>query len=228
MHTGRYFFAGGCHHVYTHANAAMTSHSVDRRIGGPKQSSRQRDIRETALTLFAEFGYHGTSMENIAEHLGIRAPSLYSHMESKQALLRDIMLDTLHDLFDDHRAAVASSPDIVDQLRRAMEAHVRFHARHPREVRIGMTESASLDEPARTEIRRMHRDYWAAFRTLVERGIGERRFETPSPRLACHAIIEMGMGIALWYRADGPLSESQIAYYYSDLALRLVGATSRA
>ena len=35
-------------------------------------------------------------------------------------------------------------------------------------------------------------------------------------------MIEMGMGVSLWFRADGPLSESQVAYYYGDMALRLV------
>ena len=200
--------------------------SADARPNQP--SPRQRDIRDAALTLFAEFGYHGTSMEDIAERLGIRAPSLYGHVESKQALLRDIMLGTLAALTADHRAAVASSTDVAEQLRRATEAHVRFHARHQREVRIGMTESASLEEPQRTELRVMQHAYWAAFRDLVERGVAEGRFETPSAHLAGHAIIEMGMGIALWFREDGPLSESQIAYYYSDLALRLVGATTNA
>ena len=62
------------------------------------QSGRAGDIRDVALTLFAERGYLGTSMRDIASELGLRAPSLYNHLDSKQELLRDIMLRTMKDL----------------------------------------------------------------------------------------------------------------------------------
>src|SRR4051812_14246405 len=47
------------------------------------------------------------------------------------------------------------------------------------------------------------------------------RFETPSSRLSAYAMLRMG-DVSLWFRADGPLSESEVAYYYGDMALRLV------
>jgi len=103
-----------------------------------------------------------------------------------------------------------------------MEAHVRFHTRCQREVRIGNNEIASIEEPARTSLLDLRRRYARPWITLIERGVEEGRFETPSPRLAAFAMIEMGMGVSLWFRADGPLSESQVAYYYGDMALRLV------
>jgi AcrR family transcriptional regulator len=50
-------------------------------------TARRDDVREAALALFAERGYHGTSMKDSAARLGIRAPSLYNHVESKQQIL---------------------------------------------------------------------------------------------------------------------------------------------
>ena len=185
-------------------------------------AGRAGDIRDVALTLFAERGYHGTSMRDIAGELGLRAPSLYNHLESKQELLRGIMLRTMEDLLADHRAAVATTGDVSEQLRRAMEAHVRYHARHPREVRIGNAEIWNLEQPVQDLVRTLRRDYSQAWHEIIVRGIDEGRFQTPSAQLATYAMLEMGIGISLWYHEGGRLSESELAYYYGDMALRLV------
>src|SRR5918998_2561138 len=96
--------------------------------------SRRTDVRDAALTLFAERGYHGTSMKDIAAAVGMRAPSLYNHVGAKQELLVEIVERTLVDLQRLHAEAVGSTRDVAEALRRAVEAHVRYHARHPREV----------------------------------------------------------------------------------------------
>ncbi|GGJ35139.1 TetR/AcrR family transcriptional regulator [Streptomyces brasiliensis] len=192
----------------------------------PAPAGRAGDIMDAALTLFAERGYLGTSMRDIASQLGMRAPSLYNHLESKQELLQDIMLRTMENLVADHQMAVATTNDVAEQLRRAMEAHVRYHARHPREVRIGNAEIWNLEQPAQDRVRKLRRDYARSWQDVINRGVDEGRFQTPSPQLASYAMLEMGIGISLWYHEGGRLSESQLAYYYGDMALRLVSAES--
>ena len=83
-------------------------------------------------------------------------------------------------------------------------------------------------QPIGDVLRDLRRRYARPWIALIERGVEEGRFETPSPRLSAFAMIEMGMGVSLWYRVDGPLSESQVAYYYGDMALRLVLARTAA
>jgi AcrR family transcriptional regulator len=196
-----------------------------RPINSPARSNgsvRAEDVHDAALTLFATRGYHGTSMEDIAAALGLRAPSLYNHVESKQSLLQQIMLGTVESLVRDQQAVLATTQDVTEQLRRAMEAHVRFHTRFQREVRVSNNEIASIEEPARSRLLELRRQYARPWIELIERGVAEGRFESQWPRLTAFALIEMGMGVSLWFRADGPLSESQVVYYYGDMALRLV------
>src|SRR5664280_3624336 len=64
----------------------------------PVRGGRKSDIREAALTLFAERGYHGTSMGDIGRFIGVRGPSLYNHLKSKQEILVDIMVTTMREL----------------------------------------------------------------------------------------------------------------------------------
>lgn len=188
--------------------------------------SRRRAIEAAATALFAERGYHGTGMKDIADAVGMRAPSLYNHVASKQTLLQAIMAATMETLHAEHERALASTGDSAEQLRRAMEAHVRYHARHPLEVQIGNREIASLEEPFRTELLDRRRRYAHSWQDLIARGVAEGRFETRSVRLAAYAMLEMGIGVSLWFREGGPMHESEVVYAYGDMALRLVNASS--
>ncbi|CBY60034.1 similar to transcriptional regulator, TetR family, N-terminal part [Listeria monocytogenes SLCC7179] len=52
-------------------------------------------IKEVALTLFAEKGYDGTALSEIAKAVGIKTPSLYAHFASKEALFLEVYQDSI-------------------------------------------------------------------------------------------------------------------------------------
>jgi AcrR family transcriptional regulator len=193
-------------------------------VAGARPQGRLLDVREAALDLFAERGYRGTTMNDIADAVGIRAPSLYNHVGSKHDLLAEVMLGTMDRLIADHRAAVSTTRDVAEQLRRATEAHVRYHARHRREAFVGNREIPSLEPETRAGVLERRDAYEGLFRGLIERGRAQARFDVGSARLASYAILEMGIGISAWFRADGPLTEDEVVSSYGDFALRLVGA----
>jgi AcrR family transcriptional regulator len=210
----------------THHNSSQPARDGRWTPDGPlvARPSRLPAVREAALTLFAERGYRGTTMNDIAELLGVRGPSLYHHVASKHELLREIMVGTMDRLLADHQAAVGSTDDIAEQLRRAAEAHVRYHARHRREAFVGNREIWSLEEPDRLLVLARRDEYEGRFRSLIQRGVEQGRFRVGSVRLASYAILEMGIGVSSWFRDDGPLSEAQVAYQYGEFALRIAGA----
>jgi AcrR family transcriptional regulator len=187
----------------------------------PVQGGRKFDIREAALTLFAERGYHATSMEDIGRIVGVRGPSLYNHLKSKQELLVDIMVTTMKALLAEFCLA-NSSGGPSERLRQAMESHVRYHATHPREVRIGNREIASLEEPAHDLVVKLRSEYENKWRLLIQEGLDSGDFSIPSPRVAVYAILEMGIGVAQWYRPDGSLSLDEISELYAEMASRLL------
>jgi AcrR family transcriptional regulator len=189
----------------------------------PVVSGRVAEIREVALSLFAQRGYHATSMKDIGDALGIRAPSLYNHFESKQQILVEVMRGTMEQLLRDHTDALASTNDIVEQLRRATEAHVRYHARFRDEIQVGNIEIRALEEPERSRIVSLRREYSDSWEELIARGVQRRVFRVSSARLTAWAILEMGIGVARWFDPAGEMSEALLAYHYGDMALRLVG-----
>jgi AcrR family transcriptional regulator len=186
---------------------------------------RHIQIRAAALRLMAERGYYGASMEDIADLIGIRASSLYKHIDSKQSLLVDIMTTTMEELlanFD--RATIAGSN--VFKLQCVMEAHVRYHALHQLEARIGNREIPSLVEPSRGIVLGLRNEYRRRWQSLIDSGIHSGEFKARSSKLATYSLLEMGIGVAQWYRIDGTLSLDEIVEDYSEMALRLLGSES--
>jgi AcrR family transcriptional regulator len=181
-------------------------------------------VRESALRLFAERGYQLTTMVDIGAALGIRGPSLYKHVASKQEMLAEIMTETMTTLIARQRAAVDAGgpPDV--QLRRAVEAHVRYHATHREHALVGNREIESLDEPTRAQVIELRGTYEHGLRAIIERGCAAGAFSTAHPRLVSYAILDMGMGLSSWYRPDGEYDVDAIAYAYANLAVQMVGA----
>lgn len=183
------------------------------------------EVREAALTLFAERGYHGTSLRDVAGALGLRTPSLYAHIESKQSLLVDIVLRTLEQVVADFEEVLATVGDPVERVREATRVYAAHHATHRRETLVVNHETVHLDEPALAAAQRMRREHEHAFRQVISDGKAAGVFTVDSPKLASFAILEMCVSIARWFNDDGEVTAEAVARQYSDYAVALVGAT---
>jgi AcrR family transcriptional regulator len=192
-----------------------------------KTASRADEIRLAALELFAVKGYLSTTMADIGDAVGMRGPSVYKHVRSKPLLLRDMIIGTMDRLIADQRAAIESTDDIALQLRRAAEAHVEYHAGHRFEAFVGTREIDRLDPTSRKQVLKRRAAYEQGIRSLIIDGIADGCFTTTSVQLASYAILDMGMGVAVWYREDGSMSPAEIASEYGAIALRIVGAPLR-
>ncbi|MET7906035.1 TetR/AcrR family transcriptional regulator [Streptomyces sp. NPDC005355] len=183
-------------------------------------------VRETALTLFSERGYHGTALSQIAAELGVRTPSLYNHMNSKHDLLEAIVTETTEQVWADYEIAVEGSVGPVDALRRAVKAYALRHALHRREALIVSRDIASLDREAYERVLRLRRRHERAIRALIDDGVRDGLFHVQTPSLASFGILEMCVSIARWFREDGTMSADEVADQYSEFALRLAGLQS--
>ncbi|GAY08856.1 TetR/AcrR family transcriptional regulator [Pseudonocardia sp. N23] len=178
-------------------------------------------VVDAALTLFAERGYHGTALSQIAEALGIRTPSLYNHMRSKHDLLLVIVDRTTAAVLADFREAVEGVEDPVERLRRATRVYAFRHATHRREALVVNRDTGSIEEPHRTELQQRRREHEHAVRALITEGVDAGVFAVESPRLASFAIREMCVSVARWFSDDGPLDAAEVAEQYADFAVTI-------
>lgn len=180
-------------------------------------------VLESARDLFADRGFRSTSMKDVAEALGVRAPSLYNHVASKQDILFAIMDTAMNRALAALDQALVGADDVEEELRRATESLVLDFLRFPAEVTICNTEVRSLDAANRAAIVAKRDRYAARIREIIERGCLSGTFRTRSPRLAAFAVLELGNGAKSWFRPDGRYTDVDVAQEYGEFALRLVG-----
>jgi AcrR family transcriptional regulator len=183
-------------------------------------------VIDTACELFAERGYRGTSMKDVAEALGVRASSLYNHVTSKQDILFAIMDKAMDRALTAQEEALAGVGDVSGQLRAATESLVLDFLRNPAEVTVCNTEVRSLGSANRQAIVAKRDRYAGRVRTIIAEGCRAGQFETVNPDLAAFAVLEMGNGAKSWFRPTGRYTDTYVAREYGDFALRVVGCTS--
>jgi AcrR family transcriptional regulator len=92
-------------------------------------------ILEAAEARFAEKGFSGTSMGEIADDVGIRTPSLYKHFATKQQLY-EAVLTRLLDPYVDMLERLLVLPEDVEQAQRNLDAVVRHYYERPNLARL--------------------------------------------------------------------------------------------
>ena len=180
-------------------------------------------VLDAACVLFAAHGYRGTSMKDIAAELGVRAPSLYNHVASKQDILFAIMDTAMDRAIAALEETLAGIDDVAEQLRRATESLVLDFLRFPAEVTVCNNEVRSLDPGNRLAIVAKRDRYAARVRRIIEQGCRAGRFRTRTPQIAAFAVLEMGNGAKSWFKPSGRYPDSFVAGEYGEFALRVVG-----
>jgi AcrR family transcriptional regulator len=177
----------------------------------------------SALDLFVELGYHGTSVRDIARNASLSVPGLYHHHPSKQDLLATLLSRSGHDLLERSIAAMASAGSDPRDRFIAQVENVVLYVTHRRKLARLAHEIPSLTP----EFKARHvelRDTQERFLTQEITAAAERGyFATDNPREASRAVLVLCRGVADWYSPGGEFSPEQIAERYVRFALALVG-----
>lgn len=172
------------------------------------------------MQLFDERGYHATGMEDIAAVVGMRASSLYNHYGSKQEVLADIAVSSMEALLRFHATGYSPMKTSADKLFASMKYHTIFHAEQARRARIVNSEIRALEEPTRSIVVQMRRDYVSRWMAIVREGIDSGVFIADDVKIVSWALIDMGIGVSQWYAEGGRLTSEELGDMYGRIALR--------
>jgi AcrR family transcriptional regulator len=139
-------------------------------------SARRSELTRQAARLFAQKGFHGTSIGDLAEAMGVQKASLYAHIASKQALLYETMAEgarAFHACLD----AIPDELPAADKIRLALRSHLRVVADQLDVATVFVQEWRYLEGERREEIVAERRRYEERIRAYFREGrdLGELR-----------------------------------------------------
>jgi TetR/AcrR family transcriptional regulator, cholesterol catabolism regulator len=183
--------------------------------------SRRAQIMQVANDLFAVGAYEDTSMEAIAEKVGIRKASLYYYFTSKDDLLAQMHSEHVESIVTAHHDLVSAGElDPATLLLTMMTDLVALVANHPRHLRLFFERVRELPEDGRERISEQSNQYRRMLAEVLDRGVADGTFTISDTNLTALAILGMCDSVYYWFRPDGPLTPEQIAQSFYDTVFR--------
>lgn len=176
-------------------------------------------ILEEAAKLFTEKGYEATSVQDLAEALGLSKAALYHHFRSKEEVLYEISLLALEGLLREGEKALREE-DPKRALLLYMEAHARYLEENFPFFAAMLQGLSSLSQGRREATVALRDRHEANLRAILKRGVERGSFRPMDVALAGRAILSMLNWMVRWFRPGGPMRAEEVAQGYYDLILR--------
>lgn len=174
--------------------------------------SAKAELVRTAGLLFSQKGFHGTSVREIAEARGIRSGSLYTHIETKEDLLFEVVVAGAQAFLDAVEPVAGSELPTRDKLVRALSAHLGVVVQHREASRVFLHEWLLLTSPRRETVQALRDRYDRLWDGILRAGIAEGVIPAGVPlryaRIVCLSVANWAY---LWYDPRGALDPSAMA-----------------
>jgi AcrR family transcriptional regulator len=181
-------------------------------------------IDAAAVELFAQRGYHATSMRALAAAADIQPAAIYHWYPRKEAILIRLQDEFMAELTERVLTAMAEQDRPALKLAAAVREHVAYHGEHTSEAFVTDSEIRALRTRPRRALIAKRDEYERLFGDLIRDGIGDGSLRASDVDVATYAILLQCTGVALWFDPAGPLGLDEVAALHVELVLGALGA----
>lgn len=186
--------------------------------------NKQAEIMAAAIRLFQQKGYHATSMQDIADGVGLQKGSLYHYISSKE----DLLVVIIHDAIAQYNARLAEVKAMDLPVRRKLELAVRYHLKGIADnlgmLTIFLRESYALNPDQQKLIAEESARYNQMFEELYREGVASGEIRDLDPKLATRTVLGACNWFYRWYRPGGQRSIEELSDFFVDLLFNGIAA----
>jgi AcrR family transcriptional regulator len=183
----------------------------ENRSGSPKK--REQEIIDAAAEIFHRQGYSDTSVQNVANAVGILKGSLYYYIDSKDDLLYRVLLevhDAAHTILEEVAAMDELSP--LEKLDAYVRRHVEYNTRNLTKIAVYYHDYKLLAPERRAEIRRQRKLYEDFVEGLISEAQQQGEVAADlDPAVLSYCLFGALNSVYTWYRPGGKVSATQLA-----------------
>lgn len=179
-----------------------------------KRQRRRTEILHAALHAFRQRGYHVTTLDDIAEQLGVRKTALYHYFPDKEAILYACHRESLAEL-----NRILTGARALDTAVERLAYVIREHVRVMTDTLEGSPlafEVTALAPDRQREIIAARDRYERALRRMIQDGVAAGEFRPTNPKTAVFAILGAINWIARWYRPEGAMHADELGTEFAE------------
>ena len=183
-------------------------------------SNRQKEIALAAVKLFEEKGYHATSVQDIADEVGLQKGSLYHYIHSKEDLLLHIAHEAISKFNQRLEKILQSDIPAEQKLVQAIENHLTVSTSNLQTTTVLLREAFSLGEPQHQVIQDLTDRYLELWTEIIRQGLKNNEFHVERPRVAALALLGACNWVYRWFNPEGELTAKEVSQDFSQVFLR--------
>lgn len=175
-------------------------------------------VRKSAA-LFRAKSYHGTTMRDIGDAVGLDKSSLYYHFPSKQAILELILRDVATAFMPEILRIVDSHASPEEKLRELILNHTKILSEHQDELLVALTGTHGLPTEQVESFNSNHQRYLSLMIRIVKEGVESGVWKSDNPVVTALFVLGALNWMPYWYNTKGKLSPEEMANHLYEFVI---------
>jgi AcrR family transcriptional regulator len=188
-----------------------------------KQENRKDEIILTATKLFKEKGYSAVTMRDLAAAMGIKAASLYNHINSKQEILKAIIISLAEEFTHGMETIKATTDSSLEKLKKIIALHVHITSINTYGMASLNNDWMHLEEQLDYYLK-LRKNYEDDFREIINKGIASKELYTINSDVILFSLLSTLRSLYLWIPEKESIQKEKLI---SDLIKILLNGISK-
>lgn len=180
--------------------------------------TRKEEIIRVAARLFKEKGYSAVTMRDLAKAMGIKAASLYNHIDSKQDILKTIIISLAEEFTAGMATILDSEISSLDKLRSIVALHIGITGENTDGMASLNNDWMHLEEKLDYYLM-LRRNYEDNFRKIIQQGIASGEIVNRDPDIMLFSILSTLRSLYIWIPDKRNLDPQQLSHELSAILL---------